>query len=86
MHDQVQARLEALRKEMAAGQQRMQDLERQLAQVRDTMLRISGAIQVLEEIQALEEMQALDGMRPPSAATDATPSQSQDADELAEAM
>ncbi len=86
MHDQVQARLEALRKEMAAGQQRMQDLERQLAQVRDTMLRISGAIQVLEEIQALEEMQALDGMRPPSAASDATPNQDQDADELAEAM
>jgi predicted nucleic acid-binding Zn-ribbon protein len=51
MQDQVQVRLEALRKEMEVGQQRMQDLERQLAQVRDTMLRISGAIQVLEEIQ-----------------------------------
>jgi predicted nucleic acid-binding Zn-ribbon protein len=52
MNDQVQVRLDALRKEMEAGQQRMQDLERQLAQVRDTMLRISGAIQVLEELQA----------------------------------
>lgn len=52
MNDLVQVRLDALRKEMEAGQQRMQDLERQLAQVRDTMLRISGAIQVLEEIQA----------------------------------
>jgi predicted nucleic acid-binding Zn-ribbon protein len=52
MNDHVQVRLDALRKEMEAGQQRMQDLERQLAQVRDTMLRISGAIQVLEEIQA----------------------------------
>jgi prefoldin subunit 5 len=52
MNDQVQARLDALRKEMEAGQQRMQDLERQLAQVRDTMLRISGAIQVLEELQS----------------------------------
>lgn len=52
MNDQVQVRLDALRKELEAGQQRMHDLERQLAQVRDTMLRISGAIQVLEEIQA----------------------------------
>jgi len=52
MNDQVQVRLDALRKELEAGQQRMHDLERQLAQVRDTMLRISGAIQVLEELQA----------------------------------
>jgi len=51
MNDQIQVRLDALRKEMEAGQQRMYDLERQLAQLRDTMLRISGAIQVLEEIQ-----------------------------------
>lgn len=52
MHDQLQRRLEALRKELDLGRQRMQELERQLAQVRDTMLRISGAIQVLEELQA----------------------------------
>jgi predicted RNase H-like nuclease (RuvC/YqgF family) len=52
MQDQVQARIEALRKELEVGQQRMQELERQLTQLRDTMLRISGAIQVLEELQA----------------------------------
>ena len=52
MNDQVQVRLDALRKELEAGQLRMHDLERQPAQVRDTMLRISGAIQVLEELQA----------------------------------
>ncbi len=52
MHQQIQNRIETLRKEMEVGQQRMQDLERQLAQLRDTMLRISGAIQVLEELQA----------------------------------
>ena len=52
MHDEIQVRLDALRKEMEVGQQRMQDLERQLSQLRDTMLRISGAIQVLEELQA----------------------------------
>jgi hypothetical protein len=44
------------------------------------MLRISGAIQVLEEMQALEVSQAQ------SAAANATPDQGQDADELAEAM
>jgi hypothetical protein len=52
MHDELEVRLDALRKEMEAGQHRMQDLERQLSQLRDTMLRISGAIQVLEELQA----------------------------------
>jgi predicted nucleic acid-binding Zn-ribbon protein len=52
MHDQIQARIEALRKELELGQQRMHDLEQQLTQLRDTMLRISGAIQVLEELQA----------------------------------
>jgi prefoldin subunit 5 len=52
MNDELQVRLDALRKEMEVGQQRMQELERQLSQLRDTMLRISGAIQVLEEIQA----------------------------------
>jgi hypothetical protein len=37
---------------MDAGRERMQELERQIATLRDTMLRISGAIQVLEELQA----------------------------------
>ena len=52
MHQQIQSRIEALRKEMEVGQARMQELERQVGQLRDTMLRISGAIQVLEELQA----------------------------------
>ncbi len=52
MTNQVQARIESLRKELEVGQRRMHDLERELAQLRDIMLRISGAIQVLEELQA----------------------------------
>jgi predicted nucleic acid-binding Zn-ribbon protein len=52
MTNQVQVRIEALRKELEVGQRRMHDQERDLAQLRDTMLRISGAIQVLEELQA----------------------------------
>jgi hypothetical protein len=55
MHDKIQIRIEALRKEMDAGQHQMQELERQRTQIRDTMLRISGAIQVLEELQAEAE-------------------------------
>jgi prefoldin subunit 5 len=64
MHEQIQARIEALRKELELGQQRMHDLEQQLTQLRDTMLRISGAIQVLEELQAQDTPAAA----PPDAA------------------
>jgi len=52
MSNQIQVRIESLRKELEVGQRRMHDLERELAQLRDIMLRISGAIQVLEELQA----------------------------------
>lgn len=52
MDEKIQNRIETLRRELEVGQQRMRELEQQLAQLRDTMLRISGAIQVLEELQA----------------------------------
>lgn len=52
MQDKIQGRIDALRKEMETGQQKMQELEGQLARLRDTMLRISGAIQVLTELQS----------------------------------
>ena len=52
MHQHIQNRLDALRREMAFGQERMQDLEQQVGKLRETMLRISGAIQVLEELQS----------------------------------
>jgi prefoldin subunit 5 len=47
-------RLEELRKELEKGQQEMARLDRQRQELRDTMLRISGAIQVLEELKAQE--------------------------------
>lgn len=56
-----------MRKELELGQQRMHDLEQQLTQLRDTMLRISGAIQVLEELQA----QATPDDAPPDAGSGA---------------
>lgn len=50
MEETVQARLELLRREFETGQQRLAELETQRAQLTETLLRISGAIQVLEEL------------------------------------
>lgn len=50
MQDQIKTRLEALRSELARGQEHLQKLEQEAEQTRQTMLRISGAIQVLEEL------------------------------------
>jgi uncharacterized coiled-coil protein SlyX len=52
VEERVQARLSELRAEYARGEQTLADLEAQVANVRATMLRISGAIQVLEELTA----------------------------------
>jgi len=46
----ITQRLETLRQEFGKGQQQLALLDRKRAEVRDTLLRISGAIQVLEEI------------------------------------
>ena len=50
MQDIIRSRIEGLRQELGKGQQRLQELDQQQQQVRDTILRISGAIQVLEEL------------------------------------
>jgi predicted nuclease with TOPRIM domain len=52
MREQMQTRLEALRKEFETGQAELEKVERQRTHLRETMLRISGAIQVLEELLA----------------------------------
>ena len=59
MRDLLIARLASLKKEFAIGQDKLQELERQQCLVRDRLMRISGAIQVLEE--ALDEKQSPDG-------------------------
>jgi len=48
-------RLEQLRRELEKGRQRLEDLDRQRLELRDTMLRISGAIQVIEELLAQQD-------------------------------
>lgn len=52
MQEQLQERLEQLKKEFEAGQTRLRQLDTEQSYVRETMLRISGAIQVLEEALA----------------------------------
>lgn len=54
MRDRLQTRLGELKKEFTTGQARLQELEKQQMYLRETMLRISGAIQVLEELLANE--------------------------------
>jgi predicted nuclease with TOPRIM domain len=50
MEEQLKARLSTLKHEFEMGQTRLHDLEIQEASLRETLLRISGAIQVLEEL------------------------------------
>jgi prefoldin subunit 5 len=60
----MEKRLEELRSELTKGRQRLELLDRERQEVRDTMLRISGAIRVLEELvtpngpHAMEEERA----------------------------
>lgn len=49
MREQLELRLKQLRSEYEAGQKMLAELEVKQASVRETVLRISGAIQVLEE-------------------------------------
>ena len=52
MKDRLEARLKELKTEFEAGQRVLADLEVQQTQTQKTLLRISGAIQVLEELLA----------------------------------
>jgi len=59
--DEMSDRLKMLKDEFEKGQQQLEALDRRRAEVRDTLLRISGAIQVLEELTAEQSA------RPPAA-------------------
>jgi hypothetical protein len=49
MREQLENRLKVLKSEFEVGQNKLNELEAQAANLRNTLLRISGAIQVLEE-------------------------------------
>jgi hypothetical protein len=50
MREQIQARLEELKKELETGQAELHKLETQRTYLHETVLRISGAVQALEEL------------------------------------
>jgi prefoldin subunit 5 len=52
MREQLEQRVSELKAEQQKGQQMLAELEGRQAELRQTLLRISGAIQVLEEILA----------------------------------
>jgi predicted nuclease with TOPRIM domain len=58
MKEQLLQRLNELKSEFEAGQKMLADLEAKQANLRDTLLRISGAIQVLEEL--LKQAQSIE--------------------------
>ncbi len=49
MRDQLNERLESLKADFERGKARLAQLEEEETQLRETMLRVSGAIQVLTE-------------------------------------
>jgi len=49
MRDRLQRRLQGLKAEFESGQRRLAIMEEETTRLRSTLLRISGAIQVLEE-------------------------------------
>ena len=61
VQEQIQARLEALKQELETGQAELRKVEMQRTYLHETMLRISGAIQALEELLAEEQPAEHDG-------------------------
>jgi hypothetical protein len=58
MRERIESRLAELKAEFEAGQKMLAELESKQASLRDTLLRISGAVQVLEEELAKESQPA----------------------------
>ena len=70
MQQQIQSRLEVLKAEFETGQARLRELETQQAHLRETLLRISGAIQVLQEILQPTKPAEDSGGSPPNKSID----------------
>jgi chromosome segregation ATPase len=54
MREQLKHRVSELKTELEKGKQMLAELEGKEAELRQTLLRISGAIQVIEELLAAE--------------------------------
>ena len=57
MHQQIKLRLEELNRQFEQGNARLVRIERERTELRETMLRIQGAILVLKEFPAGADMQ-----------------------------
>jgi spore coat protein CotH len=58
MEEQVEQKLKGLKERFEEGQQQLTLLEQRRMELRDSLLRIAGAIQVLEELKASESEDA----------------------------
>jgi hypothetical protein len=67
MREQLEQRVSELKAEQQKGQQMLAELEGKEAGLRQTLLRISGAIQVLEELLSAAEPTPPNGTAPPTA-------------------
>ena len=56
MRGQLEQRLQQLKAEFETGQKMLTDLEQKRTNLEQTLLRISGAIQVLEEVLTAEKV------------------------------
>jgi predicted nuclease with TOPRIM domain len=59
MKDVLQQRLVTLKAEFEKGQEKLHEIQMQEMQLKETLLRISGAIQVLTELSEQEEPNAV---------------------------
>lgn len=66
MRNQLQQRLQSLQVEYEAGQNLLAEYETKQRNLRETLLRISGAIQVLEEVIAEADSEANGEVSQPS--------------------
>ncbi len=57
MRTQLEKRLAELKAEYESGQKMLADLEKKHGEIEATLLRISGAIQVIEEMLAQDQTQ-----------------------------
>ena len=71
MQERLNERLDTLRREYEAGQRMLADLEARQLELRGTLLRIAGAIQVIEELLSGDDAPATE--LPEAAAPHAVP-------------
>jgi hypothetical protein len=62
VREQLQARLAELEAEIAVGERRWHEVEQEQLRLRETLLRMSGAIQVLRELLDAQEDPAPDSL------------------------